>query len=121
MTRVVAQRTCDLVKRRRHCDPEQEGDGSAYDEQVEEDRDRLGDAVAAEPLDARPDRRRKGKCQEQEDEDAPHLPHPGCERNTASAAVVAFATRTVRSRSELISHDSDCRPSWRHALRNDAS
>src|SRR6478735_3086967 len=46
---------------------------------------------------------------------------PAASATTASAAAVAFATRTVRWPSELISHDSDCRPSWRHALRNDAS
>ena len=77
---VVAERVAELVERRRHRQPDQEGDHAPDDEEVEEDRNRLGDAMAAEPFDARPDRGRQRHLEEQEDEDDTHLPDPEGER-----------------------------------------
>ena len=68
------------MERRWDREPDEQCDGSADDEEVEEDRDRLGDTVPAEPLDARPDRGRKRQGEEQEDEDAAHLPDAEGER-----------------------------------------
>ncbi len=78
--RVLAERVPDLVERRRDREPDEQCDRSADDDEVEEDRDRLGDAVPAEPFDARPDRGRERQREEQEDEDAPHLPDTEGER-----------------------------------------
>ena len=68
------------MERRRDREPDEQCDRSADDEEVEEDRDRLGDAVPAEPFDARPDRGRERQGEEQEDEDAAHLPDAEGER-----------------------------------------
>ncbi len=71
----------DLVQRRRHREPDEQRDRAADDEEVQEDRDRLGDAVPAEPVDAGPDRGRERERQEQEDQDRPHLPDAERERH----------------------------------------
>ena len=68
------ERVPDLVDRRWHGEPEEQPDRDPDHDEVEEDRDRLGDTAPPEPFDARPDRGRERECEEQEDEDAPHLP-----------------------------------------------
>src|SRR5690349_425511 len=77
---VRVERVTDLVERRGYREPDEEPDRSADDHEVEEDRDGLGDAVPAEPLDAGPDRSRECDRQEKKDEDAPHLPDAEGER-----------------------------------------
>ena len=78
--RARVERVRDLVERRRHREPDEQRDRSADDEEVEEDRDGLRDAVPAEPLDAGPDRGRERDGEEQQDEDAPDLPDSEGER-----------------------------------------
>ena len=79
--RAVAERVADLVQGRRHREPEEQRNQTADDEEVKEDPERLGDPVPAEPVDARPDRGRQCHREQQQDEDAPHLPDPSGERD----------------------------------------
>ena len=79
--RVVVERVRDLVERRRYREPDEEPDRSAEHDEVEEDPDRLGDVVPAEPLDTGPDRGCECDREQQEDEDAPHLPEAEGERD----------------------------------------
>ena len=78
--RAGVERVRDLVERGWYREPDQEPDRSADDDEVDEDRDGLGDAVPAEPLDSGTDRSCERDRQEKKDEDAPHLPEAEGER-----------------------------------------
>jgi hypothetical protein len=72
--RVLVERVRDLGECGWHGEREEEANRCADDDEVEEDRDGLRDAVAADPLDAGPDRRCEGDGEEKENDDAPRLP-----------------------------------------------
>jgi hypothetical protein len=76
----LIERVADLMESRRHREPNEQRERSADDEKMEEDRDGLGNAMPAEPLDAGPDRGRQGHGEEQEDDHAAHLPDSEGER-----------------------------------------
>ena len=129
--RVLVERVPDLVQRRRDREPDEQSDRPADDEEVEEDRDRLGDVVPAEPFDAGPDRSRERERQEQKDEDAPHLPDAEGERDRRRARRRSPSPRGRSSRgrpscrcvpavSERRSSDRREGGVSRRALRNDA-